>query len=298
MDLTLETLLIELLLTSTSTLLAILPIPLTYLAEKLTEGGTAVTITSLEQICWELSGWLPCSFVIEKTYSQNTNHLSRLYLVFFDPNVLKQWIGWGSKAEQEPVILGKKNAFVGPTTWRQTLIDLIRIDDSFMNTMKKELDDLIHSRTQKQILVKEHVITSYRPKPYTQVCSNPKRSECLLQGKLDCLQKIHFERVITNGTDQSIGDCSYLDTCFKGKGCKYVHYKIVYPGRRKSDGDWKSRGLRVPEAKFFALPGDLSDNMTVRMPPQWISCDIRQLDMKLLGKFSVIIADRMLEHAI
>lgn len=30
----------------------------------------------------------------------------------------------------------------------------------------------------------------------------------------------------------------------------------------------------------------------VKIPPQWIQCDLRTLDMSILGKFSVIMAGR------
>lgn len=38
--------------------------------------------------------------------------------------------------------------------------------------------------------------------------------------------KIHFKKLIKRWTDESLGDCSYLNTCRKPDLCKYIHYEL------------------------------------------------------------------------
>lgn len=84
---------------------------------------------------------------------------------------------------------------------------------------------------------------------------------------------IRFDRIITASTDEQLGDCSYLDTCFKGRGCKFVHYRIEHPSR--------------PEIE--AHP-PLSTSVTG--PIQSIRCDILKFDLGLLGNdYAALVID-------
>ncbi|KAJ3090068.1 N6-adenosine-methyltransferase subunit mettl3, partial [Quaeritorhiza haematococci] len=56
--------------------------------------------------------------------------------------------------------------------------------------------------------------------------------------------------------------------------CKYVHYEL--------DED----GVRVDIERSLPIP-----RVAKTLPPQWIQCDVRKFDLKVLGKFSVIMAD-------
>ena len=38
-----------------------------------------------------------------------------------------------------------------------------------------------------------------------------------------------LRRIINKHTDESLGDCSFLNTCFHMDTCKYVHYEIDSP---------------------------------------------------------------------
>ncbi|XP_058832926.1 N6-adenosine-methyltransferase MT-A70-like protein [Topomyia yanbarensis] len=93
--------------------------------------------------------------------------------------------------------------------------------------------------------------------------------------------KLHFKKIIQSHTDESLGDCSFLNTCFHMDTCKYVHYEVdTYVGLNtgsKFDGDGSSKRTKDPCAALY--------------PPQWIQCDLRYLDMTVLGKFAVVMAD-------
>ncbi|CAK9831080.1 N6-adenosine-methyltransferase MT-A70-like protein [Anthophora retusa] len=104
-------------------------------------------------------------------------------------------------------------------------------------------------------------------------------------------------------TDESLGDCSFLNTCFHMDTCKYVHYEVDGPTtqpRESNEADSASnstlnKGLTVDSknGSNTACPapsGSLGSELTL-YPPQWIQCDLRYLDMTVLGKFAVIMAD-------
>ena len=38
--------------------------------------------------------------------------------------------------------------------------------------------------------------------------------------------KLHFHRIVQRHTDESLGDCSFLNACFNRATCKYVHYQV------------------------------------------------------------------------
>jgi mRNA (2'-O-methyladenosine-N6-)-methyltransferase len=114
------------------------------------------------------------------------------------------------------------------------------------------------------------------------------REFCYYKTKSDCRRaknskkacaKLHFHRIIHPHTDQSLGDCSFLNTCFHVETCKFVHYSI-------------DDSIDEPEA----LPRKLTSLKTALprtklTPPQWIDCDLRFFDMTVIGKFAVIMAD-------
>jgi mRNA (2'-O-methyladenosine-N6-)-methyltransferase len=87
------------------------------------------------------------------------------------------------------------------------------------------------------------------------------RDSCTVQ---DCKDK-HFDPIVRPGiTDVSAGICSYMDLC-KNTGCKFIHY--VDPTTRELE------------------PESLSN-------AQWMSCDIRHLDMSIFQSLvSAILID-------
>lgn len=112
-----------------------------------------------------------------------------------------------------------------------------------------------------------------------------------------CL-KVHFDPIFNNNTDISLGDCSYLSTCFKGKNCKYVHYKVSLPQHLTLLEQHMTVNLpHAPETNGGYLHHPLSlyglRHVLSLMPdPQWINMDIRDLNFRALGNFHVVIADR------
>jgi len=118
-------------------------------------------------------------------------------------------------------------------------------------------------------------------------CTNGTREECRRANRSSkACNKLHFIRVIQKHTDKSLGDCSFLNTCFHTDTCKYVHYKVdeVYDDREEEN---RARELKKKDATIKPIHG----LQTKIVPAQWVCCDLRFLDLKVLGKFSVIMAD-------
>lgn len=112
-------------------------------------------------------------------------------------------------------------------------------------------------------------------------CNSPITIKC---------NKLHFKKIIQSHTDEALGDCSFLNTCFHMDSCKYVHYEVdsqptaVASNNLKFDNEKSNRTLTLPKLKVV-------DPSTALHPAQWIQCDLRFLDMTVLGKFAVIMAD-------
>uniref|UniRef100_A0A182R4Y4 mRNA m(6)A methyltransferase n=1 Tax=Anopheles funestus TaxID=62324 RepID=A0A182R4Y4_ANOFN len=106
--------------------------------------------------------------------------------------------------------------------------------------------------------------------------------------KYQC-NKLHFKKIIQNHTDETLGDCSFLNTCFHMDTCKYVHYEVdTYVGQTPTivPAKLEPTDERVAGQKRHAV-----DACATLYPPQWIQCDLRFLDMTVLGKFAVVMAD-------
>lgn len=114
-------------------------------------------------------------------------------------------------------------------------------------------------------------------------------SSDIISGIIKC-NKLHFKKIIQSHTDEALGDCSFLNTCFHMDTCKYVHYEVdsqptaVASNNLKYDNEKSNRTMTLPKLKVV-------DPSTALHPAQWIQCDLRFLDMTVLGKFAVIMAD-------
>ena len=74
-------------------------------------------------------------------------------------------------------------------------------------------------------------------------------------------------------TDESLGDCSFLNTCFHMDTCKYIHYEVD-----KTD-------VKLARKRESAGGGGMSVGLlesTKLIPPQWIQCDLRNLNVSVL----------------
>ena len=111
-------------------------------------------------------------------------------------------------------------------------------------------------------------------------CLHKTREDCRRQRKSSkACGKLHFRKIIQLHTDESLGDCSFLNTCFHMETCKFVHYTI-------------DDSIDDPEAKPKHTKAKVSTLPRSKLtPPQWVCCDLRFFDMSCMGKFAVIMAD-------
>ena len=112
-------------------------------------------------------------------------------------------------------------------------------------------------------------------------CQHSTKAECSkFQEASQSCEKLHFVKILQQHTDESLGDCSFLNTCFHMDTCKYIHYEvdksdIINKMKKESSG---RKSIRTLES-------------TKLVPPQWVQCDLRNLKFDVLGKFSVLMAD-------
>uniref|UniRef100_A0A182NHG8 mRNA m(6)A methyltransferase n=1 Tax=Anopheles dirus TaxID=7168 RepID=A0A182NHG8_9DIPT len=108
------------------------------------------------------------------------------------------------------------------------------------------------------------------------------------KSKYQC-NKLHFKKIIQNHTDETLGDCSFLNTCFHMDTCKYVHYEVdTFVGQMNNTIPVK---FEPTEERAAGQKRPAADACATLYPPQWIQCDLRFLDMTVLGKFAVVMAD-------
>ncbi|KIM29454.1 hypothetical protein M408DRAFT_113659 [Serendipita vermifera MAFF 305830] len=218
-----------------------------------------------------------------------------------------------------------------------------------MSAEDREIFSLLSEGTAKQkLLAEQHASTSGAFEP---ICPFTTRADCMkASGRQGPCEKVHFVPIIRPHTDQTLGMCSYLNTCFSeplykmspsihplpavarpagavalpsglgagGRGkekapCRYLHYAVDLP----DDGhvgngnvDSHSQSEREEDDDVYGGPviragHDEKPKRTHRievglgpvgkgyrvLPPQWLSCDLRQFDCSVLGKFHVIMAD-------
>ncbi|XP_053324454.1 N6-adenosine-methyltransferase catalytic subunit isoform X2 [Spea bombifrons] len=154
--------------------------------------------------------------------------------------------------------------------------------------VSQEILELLNTSTAKE----QSIVEKFRSRGRAQVqefCDYGTKEECMRASGVDTpCRRLHFRRIINMHTDESLGDCSFLNTCFHMDTCKYVHYEIdawVEPGGT-------AVGAETTPSQDMPVAKGVGDPSVGRLfPAQWIRCDIRYLDMSILGKFSVVMAD-------
>lgn len=168
----------------------------------------------------------------------------------------------------------------------ESLLSLPSAREKETKQLGEEILELLSKPTAKE----RSLVERFRSQGGAQVqefCPHGTKQECSRSsGTGTACNKLHFNKIIQKHTDESLGDCSFLNTCFHMDSCKYVHYEV----------DSSSVPMSRPPAP--ALSGGSSPpallrgtGPTVLHPPQWIQCDLRYFDMSILGKFSVVMAD-------
>ncbi|KJP89261.1 hypothetical protein AK88_01139 [Plasmodium fragile] len=177
--------------------------------------------------------------------------------------------------------------------------DAKHVNNSSGNNKINYLENLLNEPTAKEKKIKQEktnilsiieaptVIEEMRIKKFQKkddsvkiICPYLTKEVCQKHNK-EC-NKVHFKKIISEHTDVSLGDCSYLDTCRHIETCKFVHYAVD-----KEDQAMGSHQECVTEknADIFSM----TDNT---YGPQWIRCDLRNFDLSIFNQYvSVVMAD-------
>ncbi|CAG9764739.1 unnamed protein product [Ceutorhynchus assimilis] len=165
-----------------------------------------------------------------------------------------------------------------PKTDILSLLSMPSTKEKETKKIGEEILDLLSKPTAKERSLTER-FKSQGGTQLMEFCPHGTKLDCEKNGITDC-RKLHFKKIIQKHTDESLGDCSFLNTCFHMDTCKYVHYEVDRAGQNR---DNSSALLNIPAVGRV--------ESTTLYPPQWIQCDLRYLDMTVLGKFAVIMAD-------
>ncbi|CAK9016797.1 Probable N6-adenosine-methyltransferase MT-A70-like [Durusdinium trenchii] len=150
-----------------------------------------------------------------------------------------------------------------------------------------ELRQLLAEPTARQSLTAQKFMN--KTQNMAQFCPHGSRSDCrAATGFMSACAKIHFRKVIKPWTDESLGDCSYLDTCRHIEKCKYVHYALdltVEQTRYLQERGVHNRGTDTKRINELVMKG-------MNLPAQWIHCDLRSFPLSIFkGLISVVMAD-------
>lgn len=189
-----------------------------------------------------------------------------------------------------------------PTSLQTELEDLLGAQSSREKESKRvqeEILTLLNTPSSKERFLSEK-FRSQGGSQVQQFCAQGTRTECAKYkartGNQERCTKLHFRKIIHPHTDESLGDCSFLNTCFHVDTCKYVHYTIDYANEESGKtGHTINSGStqQSTTGQTQAIEGSQTESEApvTLYPPQWINCDIRMLNMSILGKFAVIMAD-------
>jgi mRNA (2'-O-methyladenosine-N6-)-methyltransferase len=134
--------------------------------------------------------------------------------------------------------------------------------------------------------------------PYRHYCPHKTFIQCLrtsMTPEFHVCDRVHFRPILRPHTDISLGDCSYLNTCHRMHDtCKYVHYELDIANSGSGDKIEESLMqewiVNIPGRETGLWTGEPCLNRG-ELPSQWISCDVRRLDLQVLGKFGVLMMD-------
>lgn len=106
----------------------------------------------------------------------------------------------------------------------QSLLAMPSTKEKESKKLGEEILDLLSKPTAKERSLTER-FKSQGGKQLMEFCPHGTRIDCERNGISDC-KKLHFKKILQKHTDESLGDCSFLNTCFHMDTCKYVHYEV------------------------------------------------------------------------
>ncbi len=215
--------------------------------------------------------------VLEKLSSQNLLNLDDFSIISVDLDQIYRFAeGLGYISNIQP-FAAKKHCSVQEEIDFLLNVPTVRETDS--KKVSNEILELLNTKTVKEQQMVEK-FQSIGGSQLREFCVNKTREDCRRSRESrNACAKLHFRRILQSHTDESLGDCSFLNTCFHMETCKFVHYAIddCIDEPEALPRPVKVKQSSLPRSKLF--------------PQQWVQCDLRTFDMSVLGKFAVIMAD-------
>lgn len=85
----------------------------------------------------------------------------------------------------------------------------------------------VAARTAKEAIARAAFQSSASaPSVLRQFCDHLTKAKCASENKGSVCMKRHFRKILLPHTDQSLGDCHYLDTCRNMNRCPFIHYEL------------------------------------------------------------------------
>lgn len=213
--------------------------------------STANDTSQFTKCLLALSERFPSIIILERE-----NMVGR-FLIFYHENALQVLLG----------IEANVDSCNGFSSSGLDFVDSKRI--TYAHDYSTQLSELLNSTSALEQASHNWLVSRVPVIPNTLICESTSYKKCLKAGNVDCADKIHLERVASSSNETS--DCSYLDTCFKGKQCKYVHYKTRFPDNTPKISNSNYEGVTEP---------------------QYINANLLNFDLKLLGNdYKAVIID-------
>lgn len=169
--------------------------------------------------------------------------------------------------------------FKSVTDELEYLLNAPSIKDKENRRVGSEIQELLTTKSYKEQLMIE-MFQSAGGSQLREFCPQKTREDCRRSSRSGrACPRLHFRRIIQSHTDESLGDCSFLNTCFHMESCKFVHYEID----QTQETEPRKGGVK-PRPSLQTQGSKL-------VPPQWLNCDLRNFNMSVLGKFAVVMAD-------
>lgn len=160
----------------------------------------------------------------------------------------------------------------------ESLLSLPTIREKQSKQMGEEILALLSKPTAKE----RSLVEQFRSVGGAQVqefCQHGTKEECIKANNAsNACARLHFKKIIQKHTDESLGDCSFLNTCFHMDSCKYVHYEV---DRNHNVDAVKRNDSLTSVANIKNIDERLN---RILFPSQWIKCDLRYFDMSILGQ--------------
>ena len=137
----------------------------------------------------------------------------------------------------------------------ESLLSLSSTRERESKKLGEELLELLSKPTAKE----RNLLESFRSADGYQVqefCPKGTKDECRRNNKeTEACKKLHFKKIIAKHTEEFLGDCSFLNTCFHMDSCKYVHYEVDYDDKqlRQRQNTSKRSNTNNP-ARLFNCP--------------------------------------------